>query len=435
MGDGRADGEDARHSRRSTDNAIAAMAGAITTSFLMTPLDVVKTRLQMQHDQLRGSLFAGSRPDPAASGRTLLMGRASDVLERTAVRGNAGCTMPLTVNASGMCVHPELCQETCRHARPSPRSMGGFLDGVLKIAQNEGMSGLWRGLLPTLAMTVPSQITYMMCYDWFRTGLMALETTRPSVRTHWDAELENAIPVLMDGEPCIAAPSSADVPMGGASEAAAPGVVRVGFPLLGASLLAGASARAISASLVTPLELLRTRLQASNTHHAFTSVVQPLLHEVQQNGVSVLWRGLSATLWRDVPFSAIYFAGYEGGKHLFTGGGLGANKAAGFWNEFAVSFFVGAGSGSVAAVLTHPFDVLKTRLQAENAVVERSSVRAALKALVRDEGTGALFRGLSPRLAKVAPSCGIMIGSFEVVGRLLASSRASRQDTQNTATS
>lgn len=47
MGDGRAGGEDARHSRRSTDNAIAAMAGAITTSFLMTPLDVVKTRLQM----------------------------------------------------------------------------------------------------------------------------------------------------------------------------------------------------------------------------------------------------------------------------------------------------------------------------------------------------------------------------------------------------
>ena len=32
---------------------------------------------------------------------------------------------------------------------------------------------------------------------------------------------------------------------------------------------------------------------------------------VAQDGSKALWRGLPPTLWRDVPFSAIYWMGYE----------------------------------------------------------------------------------------------------------------------------
>ena len=36
------------------------------------------------------------------------------------------------------------------------------------------------------------------------------------------------------------------------------------------------------------------------------------------------------------------------------------------------------------------------------------------------EGMAGLFKGMTPRIAKVAPACGVMIASFEVVGRVLA---------------
>ena len=65
-----------------------------------------------------------------------------------------------------------------------------------------------------------------------------------------------------------------------------------------------------------------------------------------------LWRGLGPTLWRDVPFSGIYWAGYEGWKKVFKRHGM-----SGAW----VAFLSGAVSGTSAALITSPFDVLKTR--------------------------------------------------------------------------
>lgn len=153
-------------------------------------------------------------------------------------------------------------------------------------------------------------------------------------------------------------------------------------------------------------------------------------------GPLILWRGLTPTLWRDVPFSAIYFAGYEATKRSLTGGGLGEGNASGSGEEFGVAFVSGALSGSFAAVLTHPFDVVKTRLQTQGSPREAegrlsgtlrgatdghgANVWKAMRHILNEEGSKGLWRGLSPRTAKVAPACGVMIASFEVVGRALA---------------
>ena len=70
----------------------------------------------------------------------------------------------------------------------------------------------------------------------------------------------------------------------------------------------------------------------------------------------------------------------------------------------------------IAAFLTHPFDVIKTRRQTEASSASASS-RGTLRMLVelgRREGTAGLWRGMVPRVAKVAPACGIMIGAYEI---------------------
>jgi solute carrier family 25 protein 39/40 len=196
-----------------------------------------------------------------------------------------------------------------------------------------------------------------------------------------------------------------------------------------ASLTSGALARAISASLVTPLELLRTRLQASSSHStsrsSLTNILVELSGQVKREGPTVMWRGLVPTLYRDVPFSAIYFAGYESMKRVLTGSGLGErNPEDGRAKEFGVAFLSGSSSGILAAIVTQTFDLIKTRLQAEqtqNSTTKshRSSTLHIWRQIAAREGTSGLFRGLSPRVAKVAPACGVMIASFEFIGRWL----------------
>ena len=91
----------------------------------------------------------------------------------------------------------------------------------------------------------------------------------------------------------------------------------------------------------------------------------------------------------------------------------------------ANSFACGALSGAVAAFLTTPFDVLKTRRQVVNRAAEvasgggvafdtsRSTPRLVLD-IARAEGFGALLAGVVPRVVKVAPSCAIMISTYEM---------------------
>lgn len=288
----------------------------------------------------------------------------------------------------------------------------------------EGIRGLWRGLAPTLMMTVPGQVTYMSCYDFFRSELLASEDTSQIQATFQQNSATNSRELGLAGK--------------------SPSLSAVTAQSLYASLLAGALARGISATLVTPLELIRTRLQASSRSQAtLSSILRGLWVEMRTTSLSagggplILWRGLTPTLWRDVPFSAIYFAGYEATKRSLTGGGLGEGNASGSGEEFGVAFVSGALSGSFAAVLTHPFDVVKTRLQTQGSPSESKgrlsgslrgasqtkgsgSVWSAMKQIVEKEGGKGLWKGLSPRTAKVAPACGVMIASFEVVGRVLA---------------
>ena len=403
-----------------TDRALASIAGSVSTSFLMTPLDVIKTRLQTQAQDVRpvSSDVGLAKGPPCPVHGTIPHASVQVPTTLRWLRPSPPLPVPLAMQTPAMCIYPDKCsvaklcetEVVMREGR-----LTGVWDGMVKMVRVEGWRSLWRGLLPTLAMTIPSQVTYMSFYDVFRKSILSIEAPVPN----WRESLTRSSPVpdFPCDMPCEHDDAFQDtVPM-----------TQARVPLLVASLVSGAGARSISATLVTPLELLRTRLQASHGPSSFQSVIQPLYREVQQHGLRVLWRGLSATLWRDVPFSAIYFAGYEGGKVLFTGAGFGESPSSTFWHEFGVSFTVAATSGCVAAVATHPFDLVKTRLQAEHenrhARVSSRSLFHTLRRMFAAEGVPGLFRGLSPRLAKVAPACGIMMGAFEAASRLLSHAR------------
>lgn len=177
-------------------------------------------------------------------------------------------------------------------------------------------------------------------------------------------------------------------------------------------MLAGVTARILAVTFVSPIELIRTKMQSQKMTNAemFSSVRQV----VQSQGVLGLWRGLPPTILRDVPFSGIYWTCYEYLKSSFNV----------VEPTFGFSFVAGAISGSVAATITTPFDVIKTHEQiefgekfifAENPAksMPTKSVSERLSTIYRLNGVRGIFSGLGPRLFKVAPACAIMISTFE----------------------
>jgi solute carrier family 25, member 39/40 len=178
-----------------------------------------------------------------------------------------------------------------------------------------------------------------------------------------------------------------------------------------APLLSGMFARTFAVAVISPIELFRTRLQAyhpTENRSSFRSVLDGISSLVREQGLRSLWRGLSLTLWRDVPFSGIYWTGYEylrrqlRDHEVFRQGG-----EVGFFEE---AFTAGWLSGTFAAFVTQPFDVSKTRRQvySTNSGSGVSSTMRLMSVIGREEGVRGLWTGGLPRILKVAPACAIM---------------------------
>lgn len=377
---------------------------------LATPLDVVRVRWQSQ----------GISQPPAIDFTKLAMPTTTPggAPFRPSNLGVTACCREVffTNNTSEVCVvGPRPLNSnpiTCAVEQTQQRTFTSTFDGLRKIARNEGVTTLWRGLSPTLIMAIPANIIYFTGYESLR-----FNPASPIARTVRDEY---------------------------------------------APLVAGSVARILAATAVSPIELFRTRLQAvqgsaSGASH-LTTTFRGIKDMVAAHGYRSLWRGLTLTLWRDVPFSGMYWWGYETIRGRLTDarergrGGLDLDldldldlepgetrqqararrRSRSRSNEnhadtFTDSFLAGAASGGFASVVTMPFDVGKTRTQvfrdspsggpAAAAPEERNMARL-LWHIFRTEGLPGLFRGCVPRTLRVAPACAIMISSYEVGKRV-----------------
>lgn len=322
--------DDPRFRIRPFQQIIASCTGAFITSVFVTPLDVVKIRLQTQQKAMLSNkcfLYCNGLMDhlcPCTNGK-----------------------MPEWMRRNG--------------------KFNGTVDALIKISKTEGIISLWSGLSPTLGLAIPATVVYFVSYEQLR--LYLKDTYNKEFKKRGiSVEQPFWIPVL-----------------------------------------AGGTARIWAATLVSPLELIRTKMQSQKLSYA--EITQVLKTVVRYSGISGLWMGLSSTLLRDVPFSAIYWLNYESIKRIFYSSS----------QTFTFNLAAGAVAGSIAAVFTIPFDVVKTHRQIEMGEKEiysekpsrSSNTWSIIQRIYHQNGLKGLFTGLTPRLVKVAPACAIMIATFE----------------------
>lgn len=144
---------------------------------------------------------------------------------------------------------------------------------------------------------------------------------------------------------------------------------------------------------------------------------------VRNLGLVGLYKGASACLLRDVPFSAIYFPTYNHLKRDFYG--ESPTKKLGVLHLLTA----GAMAGMPAAYLTTPCDVIKTRLQVEarKGDTTYTGLTHAAKTIWREEGFKAFFKGGPARILRSSPQFGFTLAAYEVLQNILPMPGAQEQ--------
>lgn len=136
--------------------------------------------------------------------------------------------------------------------------------------------------------------------------------------------------------------------------------------------------------------------------------------------LSGLFRGYWATNCVWLPWNVIYISAYEGARGAAARAqGLQRPEQLPAWSVAACS----AGAAAAAAVLTHPGDVVKTRLQVLTATEEGRGLTAVAVArqMWAVEGGRAFWSGLGARLLNIAPGCALSWALYEQMKAYLAS--------------
>ncbi|KAI0034842.1 mitochondrial carrier domain-containing protein [Vararia minispora EC-137] len=194
----------------------------------------------------------------------------------------------------------------------------------------------------------------------------------------------------------------------------------VGF---GTHIVAGGMAGAAEALCCQPLDTIKVRMQLSRSGNAPGTKPRGFLATggmiVRRETPLALYKGLGAVLAGIVPKMAIRFASFE------TYRGWLADKSTGKTSTGNI-FIAGLGAGTTEAVLVvNPMEVVKIRLQAQMHSLadpmETPQYRNAAHAvytIVREEGFGVLYRGVSLTALRQATNQGANFTAYQEIKKL-----------------
>ncbi|KZF20123.1 mitochondrial carrier [Xylona heveae TC161] len=190
-------------------------------------------------------------------------------------------------------------------------------------------------------------------------------------------------------------------------------------PIL-AAFLAGGVAGAVSRTVVSPLERLKIlfQIQSVGREEYKLSVWKGLSKMWREEGWRGFMRGNGTNCIRIVPYSAVQFGSYNVYKKFaepYPGGDLTP----------LTRLICGGFAGITSVSFTYPLDIVRTRLSIQTAsfaalgphsVKDVPGMWAIMASMYKNEGgIAALYRGIVPTVAGVAPYVGLNFMTYEAV--------------------
>jgi hypothetical protein len=187
-------------------------------------------------------------------------------------------------------------------------------------------------------------------------------------------------------------------------------------------LLAGAGTGFCVAWLLTPIELVKCRLQVSGqpvagappgtVHAAYAGPLDCAARCVAEGGPRALFRGHAGTLLREVPGTACWFGAYESFLRAFAPPGQPRDAL-----HPATVIAAGASGGMAYWAVMYPADTVKSAMQTGGTSL---SFAATARAVYASGGLRALYAGATPTMLRAAPSNAAIFVVYEEALRLFA---------------
>ena len=194
-------------------------------------------------------------------------------------------------------------------------------------------------------------------------------------------------------------------------------------------MLASSMGEVAACAIRVPTEVVKQRAQAGFFGGKALPALKDILALRHSDGITTmireLYRGGGVTIMREIPFTIVQFSSWEYFKASYSHRQhreLGRQEGLVTATESAV---FGSMAGAVAAGLTTPLDVLKTRIMLARKETGSSSARAGpvrvLNQIWTHEGLAGLFRGFVPRVGWISTGGAIFLGTYQYVWNLLGS--------------
>ena len=187
-------------------------------------------------------------------------------------------------------------------------------------------------------------------------------------------------------------------------------------------MIAASVGEVAACAVRVPTEVVKQRAQALQYSSSFAAVTA-ILHQRHHIGAAGVWRemyrGWNVTIMREVPFTIIQFPLWEAMKEWRR-----QTKGRNIISPVESAIF-GSVAGAIAAGMTTPLDVLKTRLMLSK---ERQKTMKLLIQIVEESGPRAFFAGIGPRMIWISAGGAIFLGSYEWAYNSMGPRRGQRDD-------
>ncbi|KAJ7521154.1 hypothetical protein O6H91_19G040300 [Diphasiastrum complanatum] len=225
----------------------------------------------------------------------------------------------------------------------------------------------------------------------------------------------------------------------------------VNTPKLFAVVPSAAFAGAAVSVILCPTELIKCRLQVQAGHtnanlpdyQRYLGPLDCLQKTLKREGVQGLFRGWTATVFRESIGNAVFFTTYEFMRSsIFAAFNLDRSKVlkdngvvncegefqavklnsspiTQAFSEAAVGIVTGGIAGIAFWTTTLPLDVAKTRIQTTIHLNESTSIVHHITLMYKELGVKGLYAGLGPTLARAFPANAAAIVAWELCAKLL----------------